>query len=239
MESDEEDEGSMEVGDGEPDDAALLLPTKFHGCFSSKHISDLVSDFGLGGMNWLKSGLTYNRKFVYWLLARMDVKSMWLMLGNGSYIDLTKESVESVLGVSCTGESLSRLCHEVNEETLKDLRRWLQVQEGMPSLDDAKQVVSQHWGDDLGLEKENKFAVAMTALCCGYMFGPRDRVTIPRDIINVISSPENLRNFNWASYILHVISSAAQKVLSEMHKSRCSVLLGGCWLYLEVIICIL
>lgn len=240
VESDEEDEAGAASSDPQPSQPSLHLPSKFHGCFSSKAVSELFCEFdaqkieslrqiGLGGLTCLKSGMTYNQKLIHWLLATMDVDRLRIRIGDGSFVDLTEPSVESVIGVCSKGEVLRGSDEELSEETLAELRRWLEVEDGVPTLDDAKQVVLKSWPEVVSEEEEQRFAVGMAALCCGYMFGPRDRfATIPRDTMHLICKPEYVRNCNWASYILNVISGAARKVQAAMNKGPSSVLLGGC-----------
>lgn len=171
------------------------------------------------------------------MLARLDIRNMRIKLGDSTFVELTESTVEMTLGVHSGGEEMDISSELVSSETLTQLRRWLCVDDGIPTLEDAKAAVTREWPKVVGEEEENCFTVIMATLCCGYMFGPWERVsTIPVEIMEAISNSANVRSCNWGSYVLHVIKVAAQKVQCELQKARypSSVLLGGCWLYLQV-----
>lgn len=164
-ETEDVDEIAATTGVPEQEAHGLIAPPKFHGCFSSKHVSDLISDFevskkdcmhniGLGGLLWLRVGMTYNRRLIFSLLARLDVSGMKIRLGDATLVDLTEESIHTKMSVSSDGEKIDASSDALSVETLKELRHWFSVDEGVPRLEDAKAVVTREWPENVGMRKK-------------------------------------------------------------------------------------
>ena len=73
--------------DSDQDGMDDFCPLKFHGCFLSDVVQDIISTFdakkleilcnvGLSGLQHLKCGLHNNRHLGFWLLKRLDVQRM-------------------------------------------------------------------------------------------------------------------------------------------------------------------
>jgi len=106
-----------------------------------------------------------------------------------------------------------------------------------PDLDDLRKVLCREYGQDMSEYDEETFMIAMAALCCAYMFGPGKRTaSVPNDIWDFITFPKNLLNCNWGGYVLMVLQSSARAVQMNMRSNPTSIKLGGCWLYLQVIV---
>ncbi|TVU34242.1 hypothetical protein EJB05_16073, partial [Eragrostis curvula] len=228
--------------------SSLSNPGKLHGCFNSKVVSDVIDSFcdqkkeamkliGLHGLVSLKPLIIHSRRLVFWLMARMDVEGMRIRLGDGTFVNLDDESVHRILGVTTTGTAVKLSKEEISDEALARLCRLLSIDGPVryPTLDDCKRVMEMEWGPDETEETKDSFLVALAAYCAAYMFGPSQRsASIPYDILEFISEPSNLKNCNWASYILVAIKAAACRVQRNVRKGQYSVFLGGCWLYLEI-----
>ena len=103
-------------------------------------------------------------------------------------------------------------------------------------MDDLRKVLRRDYGQDMCQYDEETFMIAMSAFCCAYMFGPGKRTaSVPADIWEFISFPKKLLNCNWGGYVLMVLQSSARAVQMNMRSNPTSILLGGCWLYLQVV----
>lgn len=222
-------------------------PQRFHGCFSSQAVGEVISMFGeckksilcnvgLDGLVHLKSVQNHSRSLVFWLLKRLDTNTMMLDLGGGRLVPLTEDSVGRCLGIRSTGielEETDALVPAVLAKLHKEFKT--KGPRCLPSLFEVKSVLLKDYGDGMSPEETDRFVVALAAFCCGHMFGPVDRTAvIPKNVWGFIADPKNVRGCNWSKYVLSVIKSVAKQVQSDILGHPTSVKLGGCWLYLEV-----
>jgi hypothetical protein len=179
---------------------------------------------------------------VCFLLKQINPEAMSLILEKGDEIKLSNESVHRTLGVRCEGTDIyigSTLSEEVKHK-IHEIFSTPSVDD-LPTMEDAKKILLKDYGEEMTTEEEAKFAAVLAAFICGYMFGPPARAAeVPKNILEFVSNPKNLMNCNWASYILRMIMLSARKVrtnlgvASGVENKPHSLLLGGCWLYLEV-----
>jgi hypothetical protein len=164
------------------------------------------------------------------------------MLEKGDEIELSNESVHRILGIRCEGNDIF-ISHAMSEEVKEKIHEIFSTPsvDNLPTMDDAKKIVLADYGEDMTSEQEAKFGVVLAAFISGYMFGPPARsAEIPRNILEFISNPKNLVHCNWGSYVLSMIMTSSRKVrtilgvASGVENKPHSILLGGCWLYLEV-----
>jgi len=234
--------------DCEKDGLADFCPLKFHGCFSSDVVQDIISSFdakkleilgkvGLSGLQHLKRGLHNSRHLVFWLLKRLDVQRMQAKLADGSRVDMTLNSVERILGIRCTGRNINCNSTKVVEYVKQRLRERFGTCESkeFPDLADLRNVLCRHYVSGMSEYEEETFMIALAGLCCAYMFGPPSRTAaVPRDIWEFIGNPKNLLQCNWGGYVLSVLQACARTVQMNIRSNPTSIKLGGCWLYLEV-----
>jgi len=234
---------------GKEDADAEFCPLKFHGCSSSDAVQEIVCTFnekkidilkqlGLGGLQYLKRGYHNSRHLVFWLLKRMDVENMEIRLADGTRVKMTLDSVDKILGIRCTGTHMATNSSKVTKYVKIRLQERFGFDESkeFPDLDDLRKVLRRDYGQDMCQYDEETFMIAMSAFCCAYMFGPGKRAaSVPADIWEFISFPKKLLNCNWGGYVLMVLQSSARAVQMNMRSNPNSILLGGCWLYLQVV----
>lgn len=77
--------------------------------------------------------------------------------------------------------------------------------------------------------------VALVLFCFTHLLGTHDRsAVIPKDIMYCAMYPRTLRFYNWAKYILEVIRDFSEKLKEDLVTEHRTLLLGGCFLYLQV-----
>lgn len=184
----------------------------------------------------------HNRHLVFWLMKTLDHEGLRLRVSEDHYIDMNEQTPGRVLGIrSGGGKNLTRN-PKVQLWTIIRLHELFGMPKGtkVPSLSDCERVLGSGYDEVLSKDDEDRFMVALAAVCCAYMFGPGVRqAKIPKDIWEFISNVENLRQCNWSEYVLKVIQECSTSVQMNVLKADTnpnSVKLGGCWLYLEVMI---
>ena len=237
-------------GKGDKEETQEYYPDKFHGSFSSQAVGEVVCTFrkkkreiveeiGLGGLLHLKTNMTHSRALVFWLLRRLDPQKMRILLGGGNEMALTEKSVERVLGIRSSGVELVQAKRAIPDSLKLTLHQTFGTRSPkvLPKGDELRRVLLKEYGEEMSKKDEDKFVVALSAFCCAYMLGPEERsAMVPKNIWEFISVAGNVRNCNWARYVLSIIRKNAQEVKNNMmHGDPFSVRLGGCWLYLEVI----
>jgi hypothetical protein len=244
----EEEEETKQPGGYGTGDPLKFYPDRFHGCFSSKAVAEVVQTFGpektrilreigLGGLLYLKVGMNHSRNLVFYLMKRFVPEKMKIILGSGHEIVLSEESFERVLGIRGSGIVLAEEDGTVSKEIRERLDSMFSTGNpgGLPTVSDVKAILLKDYGDKLSKEEEDVFVVAMAAFTCATFLSSAGRqAMVPKSIWKFISDPENVRQCNWANYGLKVIRDVGENLLKDVLIEPYAIVLKGCWLYLEV-----
>lgn len=196
---------------------------------------ELVTSIGFQGLLFFPNIRNLNRKFILWLMDRVDPLTSSLEIDDKRRIEFDKHDVGHVFGIPTSGISLGEMGKPRVEASIK--RKFLGIEaKDNRSIKAAKDIIEKEFKRDTTPEEENAFKIAFvvyvmaTLLCPGAKY---DYASV--EYWNAIQDPDKIRTFDWSQYVLQKLLDGVVKVKTKLMNKKKVPNITGCALFLEIL----
>jgi hypothetical protein len=192
---------------------------------------------GHGGLLTVAKRGTTSRRFVFWLVRRINYERRGIRLGDGSFRSITEADAGEVLGV---GGGDIEIPFPHNSPT-PDVLGHISMLLGVGYIADKITInllenVLLAPGEPETEALKNRFRVAFALLCDACIFNPvptKDAAISAGSLMNVID-PAKISHLNWRRYALDKLFAVAKRIQQEVADGRDSFHIDCCWLIPQV-----
>ncbi|CAL4999831.1 unnamed protein product [Urochloa decumbens] len=197
----------------------------------------LVEEAGFGGLLQFPAIRQVDRRFLVWLMCRVDALTETLVINEHQKIKFHKSDVAKVFGVPCGGLTIpenGRSSKEVVSKAMCDL--FGMEYSRCRSIKALQAVLDRDYGASMSSQECAAFKTAFVIYVISTMLSPASRWDFAYvDYWDVIADHCRLADYDWCGYVIRKLVDAVIKLKNDLKATRKVPNITGCALFLQIL----
>jgi hypothetical protein len=197
----------------------------------------LVSATGFGGLLRFPPIGPMHRKFVVWLMSRVDPRARTLVVDGSRSMKFDKEDVSRVFGIPCEGKKVTQSSRHVIGEVMDGYLG--KVMKDHRSIKAAQEVLEREHDGMMTVDEEKAFKAAFVIYVVSTLLAPGSKYDQTSfDYWDALVDPDAIGMYDWSDYVLCRLIDGVSKVKADLWGNGKVVKITGCTLFLQVPSCV-
>ncbi|CAL5051405.1 unnamed protein product [Urochloa decumbens] len=204
--------------------------------FSDKK-RELVRETGFGGLLQFPAIRQVDRRFVVWLMCRVDSVASSLVLRNDVTIKFGNVDVNRVFGIPCAGKKVPENGRARKDVIARVMKDYFGIEDSKNrSIKVLQEVLERDVGGGICDTDCVAFKVAFVIYAMATMLSPTGRFDYASvDYWGALDDPNEIGSYDWAGFVVSKLLAACAKMKSDLRLSSKVPNITGCSLFLQVL----
>ncbi|KAL6591039.1 hypothetical protein ACP70R_050092 [Stipagrostis hirtigluma subsp. patula] len=197
-----------------------------------------VREIGFGFILQMNPGYRTSRLLCVWLYSNVILSERAIQIDGGRKYHITGQVVKEILGVGGGNRSLFSFPLEEMETVRHKVASLMCIGavRATATVRRAREILTVLVGLELSEVELAAFTVAIVIFTVGSLLAPRRGGRgIDLEVLQVLCSPTEVGEFDWADYTVHALMESARDVQFQLRNTHPDLVeLSGCTLLIEV-----
>ncbi|CAM0145002.1 unnamed protein product [Urochloa decumbens] len=196
----------------------------------------LVEEVGFGGLLHFPAIRQLDRRFMLWLMCRVDPFAKSIVIEDDVKIKFDKGDVAHVFGIPCGGMKVPASCRSHKEVVNLVMRDVIGIKDFKNrSIKLLQEVLDRDYGHFMTPENCVAFKVAFVIYVVSTMLCPGCRWDYAYvDYWDAIVDHSRIGAYDWCDYVIRKLLDAVVKIKIDMESANKNPNITGCSLFLQV-----
>ncbi|CAL5082070.1 unnamed protein product [Urochloa decumbens] len=204
--------------------------------FSQKK-RELLRETGFDGFLQFPAIRQVDRRFVVWLMCRVDSVASNLVVCDDVKIKFDKADVNRVFGIPCAGKKVPENGRARKDVIARVMQDYFGIEDSKNrSIKVLQEVLERDVGDAICETDCVAFKVAFVIYVMATMLSPTCRFDYASvDYWGALDDPNEIGSYDWAGFVVSKLLAACAKMQSDLESTSKVPIITGCSLFLQVL----
>ncbi|CAL4921183.1 unnamed protein product [Urochloa decumbens] len=203
----------------------------------SERKKELVREIGFGGLLYFPAIRQVDRRFVVWLMCRVDALAQTLVVGDNIRVKFVKEDVERVFGIPCGGKMVGAIGKAKKMAVGKLISDMVGIDYSKcRSIRSLEGIIDREYGDAMSDRDAAVFKIAFVIYVMSTMLSPGCRFDYAGvEYWDCLHDVADIGSYDWCDYVVRKVIDAVVKMKNDLNATGRVPNICGCTLFLQVL----